>query len=383
MKNQFLTGLMLMLISFSLFGQKEDPVYVISSSGSVTAKASGSKAEKLPSGSVMSPNSKISLKLGSKALVYQNAKFKNLTGKGSFLGNKLFESNMRSSTLNFDPFFGKFLEASFETAAYMTEGGAFSKSNVFRGDGWTVAGKGTTTGGWGVAGKGTTTGGWGVAGKGTTTGGWGVAGKGTTGGGWGVAGKGTTTGGWGVAGKGTTTGGWTPAQIVIGICTPGGFYRNATMRFKWLKFQGQKEYTFKISDDQNTVIHSVNTTDTSVTVDIPSLKLSNDKTYYWQIVAKSEAVQVSDEIPFQIMTEDQYSERKSTIKASEIYEAAEPFVKKLMEAVAMERGHMHYEASRLYEELTAENKDNNMVRIAYIGYSMRLGTYSRAEMLMK
>lgn len=385
MKTQLLILLCLSTFSCTLFAQNQQPVIIVSTNVNVMDAKDKKKPKKnYAAGAVLKNTQQIEIGKDTKTLLYCNGEFKEINKKGNYDLQSAFKKETRIATLNFDPFFGEYLYASVALVDELNEKGEFSKSKVLRGNGWGITNKGTTGGGWGITNKGTTGGGWGITNKGTTGGGWGITDKSTTGGGWGITDKSTTGGGWGITNKGTTGGGWSKSDEKIAVATPGGLYTNAKMSFKWISNKTGTSYNFRILTNDGEVKQAMPAnTDTTLLIDLQSLNLSVDETYYWQITTNSEPMEVSRPMVFKIISNEDYLEIKNSAQNSNIYENAQPEIKQLMEAAALEKGKLFYEAELIFQSLLKNYPSNNLIKISYSTFCSRLGQTNKARSLLK
>jgi hypothetical protein len=287
-------------------------------------------------------------------------------------------------------------------------------------------------GGWGTTdpkdkgGWGTTNpkdkGGWGTTnpkdkgGWGTTDpkdkGGWGTTdpkdkgGWGTTDpkdkGGWGTTdpkdkgGWGTTDpkdkGGWGTTdpkdkgGWGTTDpkdkGGWGINDMNIEPACPGGIYKNGATVLRWSKSKDVEHYMICIFDEEVNLITNYVVQDTFVWLDLSKFNLDPQKTYYWQIIAYGQKL-VSPPVTFVILPMEDQNEILETPKNSDIYSNTDPVVQGMMDAVALESNKMNMEALNTYDKILSQYPDNELVKMLYAAFCVRMGQYSKAKMIME
>ncbi len=377
MKNLFSILAIIFLVPFIGFSQEDQIVLLLSNKGKVVRTINKSKKASINAGSVLKSSSSIELAKDATALLYSNGQFKEIKKSGTIALKKVFSNTARISSLNFDSYFGEYLNASIGTVNYMNENKEFSSSKVLSGNGWGVSDP-KTKGGWGVSGP-KTAGGWGIT-EPKTKGGWGVTDPKTKGG-WGVTDP-KTKGGWGVTDP-KTKGGWSEKDIVIDPATPGGIYRNSSVELKWLKQPAVEKYTFYIMDENLNFIFSKMVQDTILTVNLNELNLSTDISYYWQVVSENVKLEVSTPVGFKIISEEDYNEIKNVITDSEIYKIADNSTRLIMEAVAMEKSNMYYDAVKIFENLRISDPTNNLIKITYTGFCMRTGQLAKAKLLLK
>ena len=231
--------------------------------------------------------------------------------------------------------------------------------------GWGVTGGGTS-GGWGVTGGGTS-GGWGIKNP-TTTKGWGVTGGGTSGG-WGVTGGGTS-GGWGIEAGDSTAGEWVKDDMTIFSMIPGGKYQKSNNLWAWIGHRDVDEYLVCIFNDTLDVIHAQVSNTPRAMVDLSNLE--EGKAYYWQVFAKDKRA-ISTPISFNVIADQDYEEIKESATFSDIYSKAGPEIQGLMLAAAFETNKLFAESKGVFDKLLAKHPNNDLVRMCYAAYCMRMG----------
>lgn len=430
MKQLLLLLLFLIGMQTSSFSQEDAPVIVIETSGTITSKTAKGTIYNVEAGSALANDAEVTLMAKANLLMLQKDKFVRVNKAGKLDLASDSDSDMENSALNFDPLFAEFIKASMAITFDKAHDGKWTIKNVTkRGDGWGVTdpkivngwgvGDPRNTGGWGVGdprntggwgvGDPRNTGGWGVTdpknnggwgvGDPRNTGGWGVTDPRNTGG-WGVGdprntgGWGVTdpkhTGGWGVGdprntgGWGVTdpkqTGGWTKEDMTIQIASPGGLYKASNVKLNWISQKGVTKYLFCIVDENLNMIYSQVVVGSFVNIDLSNLDRA--KTYYWQVFAGKKKA-ISPAVTFTLATKDQLKEIEAMCKDSDIYDKAAKSVQGLMQAVAYEASKMYLDTYSKYESLVLTYPSNDLVKIAYAGFCMRMGQDLKAKKLVE
>ena len=435
-----LVSLCLTIHFFSLIAAQADfPVVVVTTHGKVKSKLESGKCMKSSAGTLLKKTATIDLKKNADAIIYANNRFVSLSDKGKYKIEELASSTMRNAKLNFDPLFGEYIKSAITITS---QSGWNMKNNKSMGDGWSElsglekGGWGTTDpkdkGGWGTTdpkdkgGWGTTDpkdkGGWGTTnpkdkgGWGTTDpkdkGGWGTTnpkdkgGWGTTDpkdkGGWGTTdpkdkgGWGTTDpkdkGGWGTTdpkdkgGWGTTDpkdkGGWGFNDMNIEPACPGGIYKNGENILRWKKSKDVDHYLFCIFDEEVNLVASHVVHDTFVWLDLSKFNLDPQKTFYWQIIAYGQKL-VSPPVTFVILPVEDQKEILEVSKNSDIYSKTDFQLNGMMDAVALESNKLNLEALNTYERLFSNYPDNQLLKMLYSSFFIRMGQNSKAKMIME
>ena len=417
-------------LDMGIYAQAQAPSIVLESNGKIKGTDAKGKQVVINAGTAMMPNTTFELCKKSSLVMLENDKFKFINEKGEYTTKSKAQDANSASILNFDPTFAEFIKASLAIVNQnISLGNLTVKNNNKLGDGWGVSGSTngsgwgasgpTTESGWGVSGS-TNGSGWGVSGStngsgwgvsGSTNGsGWGVSGSTngsgwgvsnpTTGSGWGVSGS-TNGSGWGVSGStngsgwgaddprlnvgwgvsGSTNGsGWGEEDMTIFILTPGGLYEPKKVNLSWILQDDVEEYLIVIMDQNLNLIKRESTTNNILSFDLSDL--NPDVSYYWQVLAKEKKA-VSIPIAFDVASKQDIKEINDLPKDSDIYSKVNKATQGMMLAVAYEDQGMYALAMKTYKELLKSNPKNNLLRINYIAFSLRMGMTSKALELAK
>lgn len=352
------------------FAQSTQTTIVVAASGKPTYNRQGPKAAPIAVGAMLHSKGKLTLNEGDKVLLCVDGSFKTYDKKGTYAVTENADARTRVASLNFDPLFGQYLNAS--AAVVMGMQSQFKKP----GDGWGTKPP-VNSGGWGTKPP-VNSGGWGTKPP-VNSGGWGTKPP-VNSGGWGTKPP-VNSGGWGTKPP-VNSGGWGADAMTIEPVTPGGFYKNDAIIWKWLKNKKYKEYQVCIFNEEQADIFCKVIEDTSIQVDLKQLNLSPEKVYYWQVITADQK-QVSPPMNFQVLSDEAYNEVSATPQNSKIYGDADPALKGLMEAVAFEHKKLYYETDQKYESLRKAFPKNDLLKINYSAYCTRVGQTKKAKWILE
>lgn len=328
-----------------------------------------------------------------------------ITEAGEYLlDDELFEDVLTDGG-DFDPLFADFTAFSIEILVDAIEYGEWDIDRSNKGDGWGKKEK-LNPGGWGKKDK-LNPGGWGKKDK-LNPGGWGVnpeqskSGYGVVPpfnsgwgkkdklnpGGWGKKDK-RNPGGWGKSDprmKGSwgkkdklNPGGWGIDQMVIESKSPGGFYLSKISKVNWIiEDPSVKQYLFIIADTLDNLIYSEIAVTPEVIYDFSNLE--KDKQYYWQILADGKDA-ISQPIYFKIKSTNEIDLILSECKSSSNYMKSGEILKDLMEIYVLEENGYFQEVYEKYEYLITKHPKNNLIRINYASFALRMGQMESAKEL--
>ena len=396
MKNLILIFLAFLITSDTeIYAQAQAPSIVLESNGKIKGKDANGKKIVLKTGTAMMPKSTFELCKKSSLVMLENDKFKFINGKGDYTTLSKTQDASGPAKLNFDPVFAEFLKASLAIVNHNVHHQNFKiKNKNSLGDGWGVSNPSNNSGwgvsdprnngGWGVSDP-KNNGGWGVS-EPKNNGGWGVSDP-KNNGGWGVNDP-RNNGGWGVndprnnVGWGVNdprnNGGWGVNDMTIQIQTPGGLYEAKKVNLSWILQGGVDEYLVVIIDQDLNLIKRETTKTNSITFDLSDLNLG--ESYYWQVLAKDKKA-VSIPVTFDMASAQDITEINDLPKDSDIYNKVNKATQGMMHAVAYEDQGMFALSMKTYKELSLEYPKNNLLKISYIAFCMRMGMTSKAREL--
>lgn len=251
-----------------------------------------------------------------------------------------------------------------------TQAGDWGSKDEVKDGGWGSKNK-PKDGGWGSKNS-AKDGGWGSKDK-IRDGGWGKRDKAKDGG-WGSKNK-AKDGGWGSKDK-IRDGGWGIDDATTSNITPNGYYIGSKRTIRWLPHDDVSQYLFVIIEDQtDKLIYSEVSTTGSVTIDFSMAE--EGKLYFWQVLADGKR-SVSPFVYFKVVDEAESSNLKKC-KASKYYKSSGPAIQGLMEAAALEKDEFYLEAYEIYKTLLENHPDNDLVKINYASYCLRMGKQSIAR----
>ena len=347
-----LVSLCLTIHFFSLIAAQADfPVVVVTTHGKVKSKLESGKCMKSSAGTLLKKTATIDLKKNADAIIYANNRFVSLSDKGKYKIEELASSTMRNAKLNFDPLFGEYIKSAITITS---QSGWNMKNNKSMGDGWSEL-SGLEKGGWGTTDP-------------KDKGGWGTTDP-------------KDKGGWGTTDP-KDKGGWGFNDMNIEPACPGGIYKNGENILRWKKSKDVDHYLFCIFDEEVNLVASHVVHDTFVWLDLSKFNLDPQKTFYWQIIAYGQKL-VSPPVTFVILPVEDQKEILEVSKNSDIYSKTDFQLNGMMDAVALESNKLNLEALNTYERLFSNYPDNQLLKMLYSSFFIRMGQNSKAKMIME
>lgn len=336
------------LCGSSLNAQEDNPAIIISTSGRVELLSEGKpEAQPVLAGALAKNTGQLKLANGSKATVYCNGQFKEVSGEQMATLSSLCGPGMASQKLDADLDFSEKLMAALEMVAVDQK----------RGDGWTNAvGDPKKLGdGWGTA----------VGDPKKLGDGWGsaVGDPKKLGDGWGNAvGDPKKLGdGWG--GKGSS----------IRLIMPFGKVNADETTFFWSKPANTDPYKFEIKNIKGKVIYRAMAKDTFLVVNLKKLKLDTAQIYQWKVFVKGKKGMESNVLQFEIgKKEDWATVQQKSSSSPLVNRTNDPVLRSIVEAVVLENNEWFYAAHQSYAKLAQKNPDS-LVRMMHAAFWMRYG----------
>lgn len=360
----------------TISAQNSTPVVAVSAQGKVTyVPSAGNTKLSIKPGALMQSNGAIGVKSGGRVLLYTNGRFEDIREQAEKSIAGVFPAADNLGSLNFDTEFGRYVEAAVLLAAAnqgstqfwtaMTE----PKKN---GDGWaSVAAESGPPSGTSSGSQKKTGDGWGTMAvdSGTPSGSSSGSQK-KTGDGWGtsVAESGPPSGS--SSGSQKKTGdAWGQSTGQLAAVMPFGYVASGVLTFTWVKSKNVGECTLEIKNEAGKVVKTVNSKGETAQVDINGL---GQGTFSWTVYAAGNNKQVSNRREFTIGEANQREAARNRASKSKI-SADYTEVKRMMEAVALEKGEWFYDAGQVYNDLLKHDSKNNMVRLMYAAFLTRYG----------
>lgn len=363
--------------------KSEFPAIVVSCDGKVRYLPAGDTAElDVAPGAVVKKSGTLKLEGGASAVVYCNGRLKRLNNDGLHALPEVFKPG-GLATLNFDPDFGKYIQAAVEFAAAKHFGdgwvAAVTDPKHF-GDGWGAAVTDPKQGGdgWGSAVTDPKQGGdgWGAA----------VTDPKQGGDGWGSAVTEPKQGGDGFGAAVTDPkqggDGWGNQQARVTPVLPFGHLQAAPTPFSWLNPDAAQNLQLEILDPNNQVLHSIAAPEQPLSVDLGKLALAPGQKYTWRLRLQDAGGAVSDTRQFAILPAADQTAAAQRATRSSVYESGDAVLRGMMEAVALERAEWYAAADQMYAGLINQHPGHNMLRMMYAAFSMRYGLGGKAKELL-
>ncbi len=380
MKKQFLLAAAVML-SITLTAQEAQPVVIVSTTGKVSLIPEGkSKACAVKAGAVAKNKSKLKLSSNATAIVYCDKQFKEVKGGQTIALSSICTGSTGTRILDSDYDFGEKLMAAVDMVSVAKSkdiGWSKSLTNPKKnGDGWGTSVTEPKAGsGWGnsvtepKAGSG-----WGNSVTEPKAGsGWGNSvTEPKAGSGWGNSVTEPKAGsGWG--GKGTS----------IHLIMPFGKVDAAKTIFSWSRPANTEPYKLEIVDETGKLVYTVTVKDTTVSVDLASLKLAPDHAYYWKVSVGGSKALVSNELAFGIGDLTEKTDILKRTSESSLYaKTKSKAISGLIQATALENDEWFYDAIQVYAGLNQKGSDP-MVRMMHAAFWMRYGFRQLSEKAAK
>lgn len=358
---------LLFLWSFSIGSQApSSSVVVVAVQGKVKYESSNYKKPiSLNPGAVITTDGHVLLEDGDKVTCLNNDKFFNLTGKGRKSISRAIGLIKPNTAITFDGEYSKFVKAAVEFKAAVQER-----------DGWGGITNPKTSGdGWG-----------GITPPKEAGDGWGgITQPKTSGDGWGGITNPKTSGDGfgGITNPKTSGDGWGEELKAIQPRLPYGYQVANVVTFRWTGPKEIKVYRLEILNQQNEVIHSETTKKTSLDVDLIALELNVGETYSWHVMPDD--LESSDEIKkikFMLTSKKDEAAAQSKSSKTKLGASSDPVLKNLMQAAALELAEYYNAALERYEAALEEDPKNDMVRMQYSSFLMRLNWQEASQNVM-
>lgn len=309
------------------------------------------------------------------ATLYHNGTFVQLK-KGKHRLSDVWKNATTLRSLGFDEMFESYLAASVSLAQEangLNTDWARLIDPKTGGDGWGTTDPKKAKDGWGTTDPKKAKDGWGTTDPKKAKDGWGTTDPKKAKDGWGVTDPKKAKDGWGGQGK-----------RIHPIMPFGNLLPSGPVVFSWSKPEGSGGFALKIHDAAGNLVHEAVTQDTFAVVDISKAPYMDGAHFVWQVFAERDGEKLeSERFEIAISNSDAWEAAFAPLKRSKLYPTADPALRQIMEAVALERAEWFYPAQQRYIDLKAKYPENNMARIMYATFWMRYGLLTMAHAAVK
>lgn len=154
--------------------------------------------------------------------------------------------------------------------------------------------------------------------------------------------------------------GWGNKKFEIISSTPiGKAVAGQLITFRWQSKKDLPEYTFSLEDESGKVVHSAAVKKKEYMLNLGELGLKEGKKYAWKVVETGGAA-FSNKYFFSIARDAEKAEVMKLLQEEEVYQQADPLMKKLMEAVSFEDAEFYYAADKAYAEAAGMSDTGNL-----------------------
>lgn len=380
------------LFSLSLAAQGTTSLVVVSVRGKVKYESSNyQKPITLQPGAVITTDGYVHLEEGDKLTCMHGDQFFNITGKGRKSLSRAIGLIKPGTAITFDGEYSKFVKAAVEFKAIAREADGWGgiTDPKTSGDGWGGITPPKEAGdGWGGITQPKTSGdGWGGITQPKTSGdGWGgITQPKTSGDGWGGITQPKTSGdGYGGITQPKTSGdGFGDGVKAIMPRLPYGNQVADVVTFRWTGPSDIKVYRLEILDSKGEVIHSQTCKKTYADIDLISLELNIGETYTWQVMPDDlESTADAHKIKFIMTSKKDLTAAMSKSSKTKLGASSDPVLKNVMQAAALELSEYYNEALLKYESALEEDPKNEMVKMQYSAFLMRLNWPEASQNVM-
>lgn len=371
-----------LFLSASLLAQNNQPIVLVSAQGKIKYTSPGATTTfKIRAGAALKPTGTLNIKKGAAVVLYCQDQFIELKKPGNYVvGNVCTQESSRQS-LKFEQKLGDYVLAGVELANHIRSKGYSWIATVVdpksSGDGWGTGVSDPKTGssGWGT----------GVSDPKTGSSGWGNAVSdpktGSSGWGTGVTNPKTGSSGWGTGVTDPKTGssGWGTATSSIVPILPFGKITPASTTFFWSNPGKNNIFHFEITDELNKSLYVADVRDSFFVLNVATLNLKEGEKYHWKVSVPGKPGLGTIPLGFEIGSDEKRIEVLNLINTVDVLKtSSDVALRRVAEAVALERADWYYSAYEVYESVRRTNP-NNLTRMMHAAFWMRYGLPPMAE----
>ena len=145
------------------------------------------------------------------------------------------------------------------------------------------------------------------------------------------------------------------------------------LSFKWRILNGAKEYTLSITDSDGKKLIEKKTNDNALDIDLSSLKLEKNNSYYWTLKSSGGNKQTTEEFTIFKLSEENEKLVSDTIQIiKNDFQGEDSPACMLILARFYESWNIQNRAFAIYEDLIAKNPESDDFKKAYIAFLRRM-----------
>lgn len=365
-----------LLAAISARAQEDPTVWLLSSENALCYRTeAGTWHKNIQPGAIILKANTLKVPRKAVATLYSNGTFVQLK-KGKYRLSEVWKNATTLRTLGFDEAFESYLAASVSLAQEangLNPDWARLIDPATGGDGWGTTDPKKAKDGWGTTDPKKAKDGWGTTDPKKSKDGWGTTDPKKAKDGWGVTDPKKAKDGWGGQGK-----------RIHPIMPFGNLMPSGPVVFSWSQPEGSGAFTLQIHDADGKLVHEATTQDTFVVVNISKAPYVDGAHFVWQVrTERGGEMLESNRLEIAISNSNEWEAALAPLKRSKLFPTADPMLREIMEAVALERAEWFYSAKQRYADLKAKYPDNNMARIMFATFWMRNGLLTMAHAAVK
>jgi len=161
-----------------------------------------------------------------------------------------------------------------------------------------------------------------------------------------------------------------------------GSLRTAPITFRWSGDSIAPVLRFSLVNEAGSEVLSALVQDGAFTLDPAQLALAPGNTYQWQVAAVEGDAPVAQSAPVAFTYDPVgYEKLMADLSVLAAYQAADPVEQQLMQAYTLEKAGFNYEAAQCYDQVSASEPGNLLLRDAYAAFLSRMDLLEAAKKL--
>jgi hypothetical protein len=161
---------------------------------------------------------------------------------------------------------------------------------------------------------------------------------------------------------------------LVRISPLGGKVTGNSITFSWeakAEFAAVTNFTITLTDESGKTIHQEAVTGTSITMDVTTLGLQENKTYKWKVNASKDESISSGEISFEYVSAKELNNLIKTIQSDDCWIGASASAQLLIEAAVLEENDFRTNAESKFAEAYQTYNNNPLAETLYKAFLWR------------
>ncbi len=171
--------------------------------------------------------------------------------------------------------------------------------------------------------------------------------------------------------KGTKDGHGNKEYQIIRLQPTGGKVSGTQLTFRWNAEKGHKNLVFTLRSADDKVLLEKPVKKNELKLGLDDFRFQHGRSYKWQVSARDDTGVSTPNVGFEYAAPAALTELRNSLSDSEMYQAADPTAKLLIEASVLEQAKFLSEAHERYRTAAKKAKKNELAQVLFEAFQWR------------